>query len=64
MLCLMDFLAQIEQSRRSLTRTGEERLEQLAYSKQKTDRQASTESNKPTAQDLTVPMPCCLEPSA
>ncbi len=34
MLSLMDFLAQIEKSRMSLTRTGQARLEQLAYSKQ------------------------------
>ncbi len=34
MLFLMDFLGQIEKSRMPLTRTGQERLEQLAYSKQ------------------------------
>jgi hypothetical protein len=63
MMCLMDFLAQIEQSRRSLTRTGQERLEQLAYPKQNTDKQAEAESEKPVAQDATVPMFCCPEAS-
>ncbi len=34
MLSLMDFPAQIERNRMPLTRTGQEHLEQLTYSKQ------------------------------
>ncbi len=61
MLTLMDFLVQIEQSRMSLTRTGQERLEQLAYSRQKTNKKAKTEALKPLDQPVTMPVRCCPE---
>ncbi len=64
MLSLMDFLLQIEQSRMSLTRTGQERLKQLAYSKQRTNKQAKTEARKPLAQPVTIPALCCPEATA
>ncbi len=64
MLSLMDFLLQIEQSRMSLTRTGQERLEQLVYSTQKTNKQANSEGRKPPAQPVTIPVLCCPEATA
>ena len=64
MFSLMDFLAQIKQSRTSLSRTGQERLEQLAYSKQKTNKKAKTQDCKPLASPVTVPVPCCPEAAA
>ncbi len=59
MFSLMDFLAQIEQSRTSLTSTGQERLEQLAYSKQKMDKKAKTEGRGPLAQPVAMPESRC-----
>ncbi len=64
MLSLMDFLAQIEQSRMSLTRTGQERLQQLFYSKQEMNKKAETEGRKPLAQPVTIPVLCCPEATA
>ncbi len=61
MLSLMDFLLQIEQSRMSLTRTGQGRLEQLVDSKRETNKQAETEGRKPLAQPVTIPVLCCAE---
>ncbi len=64
MLHLMDFVMQIEQSRMSLTRTGQERLAQLAYSRQETDKKAKTEARKPLFENLTILVRCCPEATA
>ena len=61
MLSLIDFLAQIEQSRMSLTPTGQERLEQLAYSTEKRDQKTTSEGRKPLGQPIAVPAHCCSE---
>ena len=61
MLCLVDFLALIERSQEALTPTGQERLEQLAYSQQ-----AASQPKKKTAAEAVVQpkpdavkAPCC-----
>ncbi len=64
MLSLMDFLAQIEQSRMSLTRTGQERLEQLAYSKQKGSKKVKADAPSPLKDAETLSVRCCPEPNA
>ncbi len=61
MFSLVDFLAQIEQSRSSLTPTGQERLEQLAYSKQKDSRKVKIEPPKPLEHIESLPARCCPE---
>lgn len=62
MVSLMDFLALIEQSRRSLTPTGQERLEQMAYSKQKVRKVHKVEkeaAGKQAEQADTMPSCAC-----
>ncbi len=61
MLSLMDFLVQIERRRMSLTRTGQERLAQLADSKHETDKGAKAEGNQPLEPRATGPVRCCPE---
>jgi hypothetical protein len=57
MLTLMDWLGQIEYRRLSLTRTGQERLEQLAYAKQAAGKPKKKVAVRPKTQAVTSP--CC-----
>lgn len=57
MLSLVDFLAQIEKSRMSLTRTGQERLAQLAYSKPGAGKPKKDVTVQPKPQAVTAS--CC-----
>ena len=61
MMTWMDWMVQLEQRRMSLSRTGQERLEQLAYSKGKVAKQAKTAMVKPAARPTTAPVRCCPE---
>ena len=64
MYCLMDFLALIEQSSMSLTRTGQERLEQLAYPTQKDRKEANVKAREELRDTDASPVQCCPEPTA
>lgn len=59
MVSLMDFLALIEQSKRSLNRTGQERLEQLEYSKQKVQKAEKETAGKQSVLADTAPSRAC-----
>ena len=64
MLTLMEWLVQIEQSRTSLARTGQERLQQLAYSQEKASKKQKEPAGKPEGQGERVPAQCCQATTA
>ncbi len=64
MLTLMDMLVQLEHCRTSLNRTGQERLEQLVYSKELPREADKSSKVQPADQPVTVPEPCCQPTTA
>ncbi len=64
MLTLMDWMVQLESSRASLTRTGQARLAQLAYSEQKAAKQAKAQVRKQPDRVEPLPVRCCPEAAA
>ncbi len=64
MITLMDWLVQLEHSRTSLNRSGQERLALLEYSNPKVSQTAKIETIRPAAQAVTAQVHCCPEATA
>ncbi len=64
MLTLMDWLVQLEHSRSSLTRTGQERYARMARSKERLNEKAERPAHRPAAKSAAAPVHCCPEATA
>ncbi len=64
MITLMDWLVQLEQSRLSLSRTGQERLARMARSEERLSKQAKLPVNKSAPEPKAAPARCCREATA